>query len=277
MKIIKSIVSAIIFLGLTVFINAQTVDSIKVEQTGDFIKIRYKILNSTPNQIYRVQVLCSINGGLNTEIPSITGDVGDLVAGGKTEYWVVWDVLKDVEELKSAEFIVRAELIKDLSEISKGKDIEWAKKRFHMMLAGDYPGPKVGIRIGYAGSWGIFAVFTYGKIGLKKDARNVTSIPQWTIPYFGLELTKRIVNRKNFQMHLTAGPSLTTLLFFTNTTDSFYKKKFIGLSCGLNFDIKRFTLSLGQVTSIVGDYERKNDLWNPAVYTHINAGFGIRF
>jgi hypothetical protein len=270
-----------IFLSVVIFffsfsLKSQTVDSIKVEQAGDFIKVRYKILNSTPDQVYRVKVLCSLNGGMNTEIRSISGDVGDLVAGGKPEYWVVWDVLKDVEELKSAEFIVRAELIKDLSEISKGKDIEWAKKRFHMMLAGDYPGPKVGIRIGYAGSWGIFAVFTYGKIGLRKDA-HVTSIPQWTIPYFGLELTKRIVNRKNFQMHLTAGPSLTTLLFFTNTTDSFYKKKFIGLSCGLNFDIKRFTLSLGQVTSIVGDYERKNDLWCPAVYTHINAGFGIRF
>ena len=60
---------------------SQKVDSINVEQTGDFIKIRYKIADSKPGQVFRVKVLCSINGGLNTEIESVSGDTGDQVAG----------------------------------------------------------------------------------------------------------------------------------------------------------------------------------------------------
>ena len=89
-KLFSFVIIAIMFSS---YLNSQSVDSIKVEQSGDFIKIRYKILNSAPDQIYKVKVLCSINGGMNNEIRSITGDVGDHVVGGKPEYWVIWDVL----------------------------------------------------------------------------------------------------------------------------------------------------------------------------------------
>ena len=73
----------LIFLPFT-HLFSQKVDSIKVEQSGDFIKIWYKILDSEPGQTYRVKVLCSINGGLNTELRSISGDAGEQVADRKS-------------------------------------------------------------------------------------------------------------------------------------------------------------------------------------------------
>lgn len=163
-----SLMFALLFISVSSLLG-QTVDSIKVEQSGDFIKIRYKILNSTPNQLFRVRVLCSINGGLNTEIRSISGDTGDNVVGGKSEYFVVWDVLKDVDELKSAEFIVRAEILKDLAAGNSAGEVAeyWSKERFYIALAADFPGPKAGIMLGYMGSFGIVTQLLAGKIPLQ--------------------------------------------------------------------------------------------------------------
>jgi hypothetical protein len=111
-----SIILSLLFCSVQ-FALSQKVDNITVVQSGDLINIRYKILNSSSAQLFRVKVLCSLNGGLNTEIRSFSGDAGDNVAGGRSDYLVVWDVLKDVDEIKSVEFIVRAELISDNSAI----------------------------------------------------------------------------------------------------------------------------------------------------------------
>jgi hypothetical protein len=191
-------------------IKCQTVDSIKVEQAGDFIKIRYKILNSTPDQVYRVKVLCSINGGMNTEIRSISGDVGDMVAGGKPEYWVVWDVLKDVEELKSAEFIVRAELVKDNSTVaakvpkSKGPPTH----KFHLMPSLQLPGPGYGLRFGYMGKVGFSLqyIMTSGKKILVRGSNYDGPNPR--LDRFSIDFTGRIINKKTFQTHLLIGSTV---------------------------------------------------------------------
>ena len=198
---------------LTPYIKSQTVDSIKVEQTGDYIKIRYKILNSTPAQVYKVKVLCSINGGMNTEIRSISGDVGDMIAGGKSDYWVVWDVLKDVDEIKSVEFIVRAELLKENTISGKSGTKEISKNKFNVFLVTDIiegrVGQKFGGRLGYLGSWGISAMFIKGKEYSNSSFANA-DVSRFT---GSLDLTKRIVNNKSFKLHLYTGVIFANLLY----------------------------------------------------------------
>lgn len=202
--------------------QAQKVDSIKVEQNGDFIKIRYKILDSRPGEMYNVKILCSINGGLNTELRSVTGDVGDMVAGGKPEYWIVWDVLKDVEEIKSVDFIVRAELrqaVKPPKE--KGQIVNLAP-------AIQFPGPGFGARIGMMGKFGVSLQFISSKAVLKGD-------PAYTgdrnFKRFSVALASRLANREKSQVHLLTGFTIGNSLIKetytdngTSTTASHFKK-----------------------------------------------------
>ncbi len=222
----KKIVSTLLLLfGLVTVIRCQTVDSLKVEQAGDFIKIRYKILNSTPDQVFRVKVLCSINGGLNTEIRSISGDVGDMVAGGKPEYWVVWDVLKDVDEIKSVEFIVRAELVKDNSLSGKAGPNTLSKSRFHVLAVVGGPEPVFGVKIGYMGSWGISAMYLKG-VG--------------KLLYVGsLDLTKRIVNIKKSKIHLFAG------ITFSSKYQDLTTKNYVSGEAGIIWSINKLVFSIG--------------------------------
>jgi hypothetical protein len=223
---------------LSSYIKCQTVDSIKVEQAGDFVKIRYKLLNSNSDQIYRVKVLCSINGGMNSEIRSITGDVGDQVIGGKSEYWVVWDVLKDVDEVKSVDFSVRAELIKDNSPKDNKRTKALSDRRLNVMLALGGPplgqkGPaKFGGKIGYLGSWGITGMYLRGEEG-----GGVFSA--------GFDLTKRIVNGKTFNMHLSAGLNISKIEAYSGDGGT-YSEWFTvrkGPEVGYTISIKRLTTS----------------------------------
>jgi hypothetical protein len=96
----KTALTLILLFGLFPIILSQTVDSIKIEQAGELIKVHYKILNSNQSQVFRVTVYCSINGGLPSVIKSLSGDFGENVVGGRTDYMVLWDVLKDVDEFK---------------------------------------------------------------------------------------------------------------------------------------------------------------------------------
>jgi len=182
---------------------SQKVDSIKVEQAGDFIKIRYKILNSTPDQVFRVRVLCSIDGGLNTELRSVTGDVGDMVYGGKPEYWVLWDVLKDVNELKSAEFIVRAELTsKPEAPVPVKKTGE---KNFSLMVSGQMPQLSAGGRFSYMAKTGFSIQFLYGKAKINPGSQ-FTGEPN--LSRISIDFTKRIANKEKTKVHLLTGITL---------------------------------------------------------------------
>lgn len=267
---------------------SQKVDSIKVEQSGDFIKIRYQILNSGPDQIYRVKILCSVNGGLNMELKSVSGDSGDNVVGGKAEYFVVWDVLKDVAELNSAEFIVRAELVKDLntSNIQGSKSSEltekWSKKRFFIMAASEFPSePKIGLRMGYMGSFGVSLQFVKGKVAMNSQSISVgstSSNPKKTSS-FSLDITKRIVNSNGFQMHLMAGIQKTEILSRNpnSTIIPYQMEKVSGPEIGMSFGIKRVAFSLLVTHFDPGQFEKKDDRVAASPLNYISFCIGARF
>jgi hypothetical protein len=220
-------------------IYSQKVDSIKTEQSGDFIKIRYKILNSSPQQIYRVKILCSINGGLNQEIKSISGDVGDQVIGGKSEYWAVWDVLKDVDEVKSVEFVVRADLVKDLAAVQGDNRKKPSGGTLMAALEGDGPSMIFGIRGGYISSWGVMGKFLYGK---KYFDKNDASLGKYSAGSISVDLTKSIVLKDKFQMHIYAGPGFSRL---EQASPNLQTGLFVTLEGGVLFALSKVTISLG--------------------------------
>jgi|GEM_PF-1926307 len=282
----------IIFLGLTTLLQAQKVDSIKVEQTGDFIKIGYQILDSKPGEVYRVRVLCSINGGLNTEIRSVSGDTGDNVQGGKSEYFVIWDVLKDVDQLTSAEFIIRAELKKDNNALPpSAKNIEitnrWSKKWIHIGSAIEVPGPKPGLMIGVMGSFGAAMIVQYGKYATDKDVPiqigvNITLeeyLEDKAVVPTTFLLTKRVVNYNTFQMHAMAGFQRTRLLFLVpDAMDTPYQQeKLFGPAVGLTFDINMVSVTLIGTHIDPGPVEKEDDWMAISPLSYISLGIGIRF
>lgn len=218
----KTAALLMILLSFSFAASSQKVDSIRTEQSGDFIKIRYKIADSRPGEIYSVKVLCSINGGLNTELRNVTGDVGDMVAGGKPEYWVVWDVLKDVEEVKSVDFIVRAELKQAVRPPrEKGHVVNLAP-------AVQFPGPGFGARFGVFGKFGVSLQFISWKA--------VLTDPSYTgdnkFKRFSLALASRLVSAGKSQVHLLTGFTVGNTLIketYVNTgtsTQTHYKKAF---------------------------------------------------
>ncbi|MBI5009371.1 MAG: hypothetical protein HZB98_06930 [Bacteroidia bacterium] len=258
----------LIFFCTTFLALSQKVDSIKVEQSGDFIKIRYKILNSEPDQIYRVRVLCSINGGLNQEIKTVTGDVGDQVMGGKSEYWVVWDVLKDVEELTSAEFVVRAELVnKDITSSKSKKN----NKSNSIQPVLQLPGPGIGLRYGFMGKAGVsfqYAVF------FSKQNQGYTGDD--IMHRFSLDLTARLSNKDNFQTHLLFGPTVShSIIMETNNGYKDFNKHFTpGFEAGVVFCMKRTVFSIVGSRLFPGMTEEGEAISQTKFLT---AGFGFRF
>jgi len=265
----RKILLIIILLGAAAILSAQTVDSIKVEQAGDFIKIGYKILNSTPDQIFRVRVLCSINGGLNTEIRSISGDTGDNVQGGKPEYFVVWDVLKDVEELKSAEFIVRAELIKGSSARSPGQ----SRRNLNIVAAAQAPGIGYGLRIGYMGKAGFSGQFIRGRTDY---ISGYTDREVFGLMRFSMDLTVRLSNKENSQVHLLIGPSLGQQVIedsYNNNT-SYPIHITPGLEFGFAFCQKR-TLLILSAARLFPDLSEEGKAITK--HTYASFGFGLRF
>jgi hypothetical protein len=226
---------------------------------------------------------------MNTEIRSITGDVGDLVAGGKPEYWVVWDVLKDVEELKSVEFIVRAELISDIlsKKYHSGKDTEltmrWSKKRIYIMPGVFFPGPKLGLRLGYMGNIGFSGQFSYGKIAVVESPISPygTVYTPSKLAGFSLELTKRVVNVNSFQLHFMAGLHWTRMAFInlTASNDPYREEKVWGPEAGLAFGINRFSMSLLVTNIFPGQVEKKSDVEIKAISPlyYFSMNLGVRF
>jgi hypothetical protein len=264
----------ILLFGIFSLIKSQTVDSIKIEQAGDLIKIHYKILNSTPDQVFRVNVFCSINGGLPSVLKSLSGDFGDNVVGGRSDYMVLWDVLKDVDEVKSVDFSVRAELIKDnsLSGSSDSKAI--SKRRFHVLVVGEFPGlktpEKFGVKIGYIGSWGISAMYLSG------NSQNVYSsfYAEGKAYTGGLDLTKRIVNAKKFKMHLYTGVLVSKFQTENPNDHSFLGYKSLsGMEGGLILSFPNLLFSFGY-----GSFKKeRQDIKISSRNEFIYLGLGYRF
>jgi len=268
----KIALSLLLLFVLLSIIRSQTVDSIKVEQAADLIKLHYKILNSTSHQIFKVTILCSINGGLKSELKSLSGDFGDNVIGGRSDYMVLWDVLKDVEEVRSVDFSVRAELLKDNTPISMDKPkIIWASKKTFILPSigsgGGNTGQKYGIRLAYMGSWGVSGKLLFGTPNnheLEEDAFSI-----------GFDLTKRIISSNGFQMYIMAGIEYAKLMVdpIIETQPGHYFDNFTTYEVGVIFAIKRIVLSFGYShynPSIESGFELNSN-------NHFNNGIGIRF
>jgi hypothetical protein len=274
----RIIISLLLLFGLLPFIQSQTVDSIKVEQAGDLIKIHYKILNSNPNQVFRVTVLCSINGGLQSVIKSLSGDFGDNVVGGRSEYMVLWDVLKDVDEVKSVDFSVKAELIRDNTNLNlkEAKKDKVHKKNFNIMASAQLPGPGFGIRTGYMGNFGFSVQYIVGKAVLIPNS-GYTSRPN--LKHITLDLTKRIINKESFQMHMMIGMGVGQAIIkevYSGYTD--YKIKYepigeLGFACCLRKST--FALTYSHIFFALGE-----DTQTESALSKLNflaLSFGLRF
>jgi len=276
----RTILLVFCILITAVVLRSQTVDSIRMEQSGDVIKVHYKILNSNPDQVFRVSVLCSINGGLKSQLNSISGDVGENITGGHSGYMILWDVLKDVDELNSAEFFIKAELVKDLSETEADNSLSSPVKGKFLLFAGiETPGPKGAVRVGYMGSYGVTVGLTYGKIPvMKKYVGN---------PYYsgfdpaagiGIDITKRIVNNDNFQLHLLGGFRNTDLVVYALelTPPQFWNHGMVGLETGLVFTLKKLavciTVSHFFPEQAVNQHDEKVILASPVNLIDINLG-----
>jgi hypothetical protein len=264
----KRIIFSFILLGFAIFLNAQTVDSIKVEQAGELIKVHYKILNSNPSQVFRVTVYCSINGGLQSVIKSLSGDFGDNVMGGRSDYLVLWDVLKDVDEVKSVDFSVRAELVKDYSAIDKSNTRIVSKKRVHVFLVAGGPGPKFGAKIGYMESWGIAGMYVIG--GEIDNFDFSTPVSNFAA---SLNLTKRIINANNFKLHLFSGVIVSKFLV-ENAGVIIGNESCAGIEWGVISSIHNFSFSFG-ISNFKDD--RGEGLYISGDEFVGNAGFGWRF
>jgi hypothetical protein len=257
----------LISIGFFPFVKSQTVDSIKVEQAGELIKVHYKILNSNEFQVFRVTVYCSINGGLKSELKSLSGDFGNSVVGGRPDYMVLWDVLKDVDEVKSVDFSVKAELLKDetpkLARISKRNPLGGGLYAMGVM---EVPQTGFGARIGYMRGWGISFWFITGSINRSEDT-NGNTVQNLEIPDFaaGFDLTKRLVNKESFKMHLYAGACGSVYPEWFNAAENrFWKDSFTGLSLGIISNYKMIAFSGGIITLQHGE-----------ISTHL--GLGVRF
>jgi hypothetical protein len=271
-----------LFIGCTIALRAQTVDSIKVEQAGDIIKIHYKILKSNESQVFRISLSCIVSSGMKMEPRSLSGDYGENVIGGRVKYMIIWDVLKDIDELQSADFSVKAELVKG-HPTSQNKNFNptgWDKKRIHVMGSVLLPGPKYGGMISYLGKWGIGASFLYGATayGSKETNSNFSAEMLPNKAFFTIDVYKRLVNIKGFQMHLGPGFALNYhLLENLNNGMLFDLKKASGIHWTLVIDIKRVTIYGGVATFPVGENTEPPGYGVRTADPYFNWGIGLRF
>ena len=228
-------------------IFSQRVGNVRTEQAGDLIKIYYKILDSDPAQTFRVTVYCSLNGGLKSELKSISGDYGDNVVGGRNDYMVLWDVLKDVEEVKSVEFFIKAELINTLQAGAQIKK-DWRQKKIIAQVTLQGPYSLFGGRIGYTGKWGVTGTYAQGN----------PEIGDYTVPGLycaTISLTKSILYRNTAQLHLFAGVAFARMNVELErmTGSDHYVDNFTSFDTGFILNISR--LSFSAATSYFKDPE----------------------
>ena len=270
----------LISIGFFPSIKSQTVDSIKVEQAGELIKVHYKILNSNEFQTFRITVYCSINGGLKSELKSLSGDYGNSVVGGRPNYMVLWDVLKDVDEVKSADFSVKAELLKDETPpISKKEKKERVNKHnLNIMASAQLPGPGFGIRAGYMGSFGFSFQYLSGKAVLIPNS-GYTDRPN--LKHINLDFTKRIINKESFQMHmiLVGGVGQTVSKEIVDWDPFIYYDIKSVPEYGLGFAVGLTKLTF-ELTFSHLFYDLVNDettMWALSKRNFLTLSFGLRF
>lgn len=277
----------IVLIFLVQAVSAQKVDNIKIEKSGNLINIRYQIPKSTSSQVFRVTVLCSINGGVDEVLRSVSGDTGDHVEGGKSEYSVYWDVLRDKDEVKSAEFVVRAELISDnivkpANTVAQKKVNEtgFDKKRFNVLTTIGVQGPKYGAMFGFLGNWGIYFDVVMGPTTKSPDAES--NVNPMTIPSFQVysgAITKRFLNKNAVQMHLALGVANSKFIFYEkiNTVYKYSYESLIGPELGLVVGIKGGSLMFTYSSFDPYPVEEGTNLSYWSNLNLFTVGFGVRF
>lgn len=111
------------FTFITVLAVAQRITNVTPQTVGDKIIIHYNIEDSKDEQLYEV-ALYSSRDKFSQALRSVSGNgVGNSVSPG-TERVIIWDVLKDVSELKGElTFEVRALVKSRVIEIDKSATV----------------------------------------------------------------------------------------------------------------------------------------------------------
>ena len=105
----KSVLISFLFFLFIFKCSSQTIDYIRTEQVGEQVNIFYKVSNFSKKRPFRVTLNADLNEGSRIDLKSLTGDIGEVVNIGREECMITWDVLRDVDELRSADFHIRIE------------------------------------------------------------------------------------------------------------------------------------------------------------------------
>lgn len=180
---------------------AQTVENIRVEQDGENILVHYRIGGSTDAQTFKVDLSCSIDGGMQFEPITVIGDVGENIRGGKSNYTITWDVFEDLDEIGEVEFFVKVDLTSNLSE-AKPMKVEQAVKEptdltYFIAYTGSTTAP-YGLSTGITHKkWGGYLSFRLGRYEDLEDYYD------WRI-YMG-GITRQITNKGKYRLYAYAG------------------------------------------------------------------------
>jgi len=102
-------------------VNAQQVENLRIKNFEDKVNLIYDISHEKTGQIFKIDVLCSDNGGqsFDVDIHSLSGDYGRSVEGGKDKI-IIWDVFKDHKVLKGNNYVFK--LMATPEKIENSKD-----------------------------------------------------------------------------------------------------------------------------------------------------------
>lgn len=279
---LKNFILLLFLISAGDFVYSQSVDSVKVLQSGDYVQISYKIIDSYSDQVFRVSIKCSVNGGPLQDIKSYSGDAGENVAGGKSDYIVYWDFSKDIQNMTSVEFAVRAELISGRKSDAKGANpTGWDQKRFHASIVLQNKGPKYGIRLGYFGNWGVAAGIESGKMEVIRPGYTVPQAELSGKTAFNIDLIKRLANQLEFQCYLGIGISFSPSLFKDTNYDIYECKTLPGPHFNLTFALARITFAFGFCGVMgIGKIEHENNRESMSLITtdtYFDLAIGVRF
>lgn len=153
---------------------APKVTDIVAERDGDNINILYSIVDKDINAVYKVHISATIDGKAPIGLRSVSGDVGDNVRGGKARYKIVWEVLKEVNQIGTAEFSITAEkitaIVNNVKPVTPSVVTPPKQRNRKWMLAADMmydldtEEPNFGFTIAYFKRWGGYVTINNTRI-----------------------------------------------------------------------------------------------------------------
>lgn len=189
-----------LLLVLTNFSFGQRVNNVRAEQNGSVIDIYYSIENSSTDQYFQVTIECDTGKGNKIELQAVSGDVGKNIQGGKNEYKASWDVLEDVEELRSADFIVSIELQSYQRSKTSSTMKPWLVG--YNLSTGYAP---FGFRLGYGKTWGGYISGRFGSDGFEQLGNVITDRSIYAI---NLGVMRSVYEKDNFSVQAYVGAGI---------------------------------------------------------------------